>query len=247
MGFRLETYVDSTAQLIVDFLGDKNLEGYYAGDSIQEAIQYFNLYFDADTNKLNTPSPAELAIINLEIVPSEAKDFRTNLDLIITELTDEDAEKVKILYPKWSGNGIQYIKNERVRYEGILYRVLQDHVSQVTWNPIDAPSLFDRVLKPVTGPTDWIQPGSTNGYMTGDQVIYNGIIYESLIDNNIWEPGIDKTLWIPIDEKKSVDLYDKFTVYNLNDRILWNDKIYVSLIDNNSWNPEEYPAGWELV
>lgn len=245
MGFRLETYLDSTATLVVDFSMEENSDVFYAGDSIEEAINYFNLYIDQDTKQLHTPSPAELAIINLEIAPSEAKNFRENLDLIITELTDEDAEKVKVLYPKWSGNGILYIQDERVRYNDVLYRVLQNHTSQSAWNPIDAPSLFDRVLKPSSGPSDWIQPGSTNGYMTGDLVIHNGITYESLVDNNVWEPGTDNTLWSPIDNTIIAD-YDASITYMAGDTIMWNGQAYISSIDNNTQNPDEYSEGWEI-
>ena len=246
MGFRLETYLDSSATLIVDFSKEENSDTFFVGDSIQEAINYFNLYLNVDTKQLNTPSPAELALINLEIAPSEAKSFRDHLDLVITELADEDAEKVKILYPKWNGNGILYVQDERVRYNDVLYRVLQSHISQANWTPIDAPSLFDRVLKPSNGPSDWIQPGSTNGYMIGDMVIHNGIIYESLIDNNVWEPGTDNTLWYPVDNSV-VSNYDATKTYNTGDVILWDGQNYTSLIDNNVWSPADYPAGWEIV
>ena len=35
---------------------------------------------------------------------------------------------------------------------------------------------------------EWEQPDSTNAYMTGDKVTYNGKTYMSTIDNNIWSP-----------------------------------------------------------
>ena len=36
---------------------------------------------------------------------------------------------------------------------------------------------------------DWVQPtGAHDAYQKGDKVRYNGVIYESLIDGNVWSP-----------------------------------------------------------
>lgn len=35
---------------------------------------------------------------------------------------------------------------------------------------------------------DWVQPDSSNPYMTGDRVRYDGHVYESTMDNNVWDP-----------------------------------------------------------
>lgn len=37
---------------------------------------------------------------------------------------------------------------------------------------------------------EWVQPDSTNPYMTGDRVLHNGSTWESTVDNNVWEPGV---------------------------------------------------------
>jgi hypothetical protein len=37
---------------------------------------------------------------------------------------------------------------------------------------------------------EWVQPGSTNPYMKGDKVTHNGSTWVSLVDNNVWEPGV---------------------------------------------------------
>jgi hypothetical protein len=76
-------------------------------------------------------------------------------------------------------------------YEDVLYRVLQDHVSQEAWTPKDAPSLFAKVLIPDEDViTEWVQPDSTNPYMIGDKVMYGGKVWISIIDNNVWQPGV---------------------------------------------------------
>ena len=114
--------------------------------------------------------------------------------------TDEQALEVQVLYPDWSVLPVGYILKEgdRVNYMGVLYKVLQAHQKQEAWNPADAPSLFAKVLNPDANIIpEWEQPDSTNGYMAGDKVVHNGIIYESLVDNNVWEPGAvgSETLW----------------------------------------------------
>ena len=95
------------------------------------------------------------------------------------------------LYPKWSGDSVQYTAGQRVQDDGILYTVLQAHTSQPDWKPADAPSLFAEVLIP--DPTvipEWEQPESTNPYAKGDKVKHNGKTWVSDIGGNVWEPGV---------------------------------------------------------
>ena len=120
--------------------------------------------------------------------------------------TDEQALEVQSLYPDWETNfkeGDTLEAGIRINYKEVLYKVLQTHQKQSTWNPADAQSLFAKVLNPNEEVIpEWEQPDSTNGYMTGDKVIYNGITYESLVDNNVWEPGETgtETLWKEVTE-----------------------------------------------
>ena len=119
-------------------------------------------------------------------------------------LTDEQALTVKAIYPIWDGNGVSYQKDFYLTYNEELYKVLQAHTSHADWTPDAAPSLFAKVLpgQDGTGIGEWVQPGSTNPYMTGDQVTHNGKTWESLIDNNVWEPGAQgsEALWQEVTE-----------------------------------------------
>lgn len=119
-------------------------------------------------------------------------------------LTDEQAITVKDIYPIWDGNGVSYQKDFYLTYDGKLYKVLQAHTSQADWTPDTAPSLFAEVLpgQGGTGIGEWVQPGSTNPYMTGDRVTHNGGMWESLVDNNVWEPGAQgsEALWQKVTE-----------------------------------------------
>ena len=125
----------------------------------------------------------------------------SNYSVSLMSISDEVAEKIPEVFPIWDSNGKQYKVGDRVQYNDVLYKVLQDHTSQTTWTPSDAPSLFAKVLTSTTGePQEWQQPDSTNGYKTGDRVIYNGKVYESTIDNNVWSPVDYPAGWKEITE-----------------------------------------------
>ena len=119
----------------------------------------------------------------------EAQAFINALLVLRAKVADEQAIDAAAVYPTWR-EGVAYVTGERVRYNEILYKVLQDHTSQTTWTPESAPSLFAKVLisDPETIP-EWTQPDSTNPYQTGDKVTHNGATWISTIDNNVWEPG----------------------------------------------------------
>lgn len=104
--------------------------------------------------------------------------------------TDEQAYEVPVLYPEWKTD-VVYEVGERVTYGDILYKVLLAHTSQADWTPEAAPSLFAKVLIPDENTIyPWEQPDSTNPYMTGDKVSHNDKIWISIVDNNVWEPGV---------------------------------------------------------
>ena len=120
--------------------------------------------------------------------------------------TDEQALEVQALYPDWEKDfkeGDTLETGVRVNYREVLYKVLQTHQKQEVWNPEDAPSLFAKILNPDAEVIpEWEQPNSTNGFMTGDKVTHNGRTWESLVDNNVWEPGVPgtETLWKEVTE-----------------------------------------------
>lgn len=123
--------------------------------------------------------------------------LRGIMDKAGTMLTDEQALKVTALYPLWDA-AKTYAVGDRVRYAGNLYRCLTAHTAQAAWTPTDAHSLWAKVLTDPSGEIlPWVQPDSTNPYAKGDKVTHNGKTWESLVDNNVWEPGVTGTesLW----------------------------------------------------
>lgn len=125
----------------------------------------------------------------------EAVQFRKMMESHADSLTDEKILEVPVFVEHWA-SGVTYQTGKRLNYNGVIYKVLQNHTSQSDWKPDETSSLYAKVLIPdSTVIPEWEQPESTNAYMTGDKVTHNGITYESLIDNNVWEPGTDETLW----------------------------------------------------
>ena len=107
--------------------------------------------------------------------------------------TDAQALRVPSLYADWEALeiGAHLTKGQRVNYKGVLYNVLSDHDKQAQWTPEAASSLFAKVLIPDPEVIpDWEQPGPENAYSKGDKVRHKGKIWESLVDNNVWEPGV---------------------------------------------------------
>ena len=77
-----------------------------------------------------------------------------------------------------------------------LYQVLQDHTSAAEWTPDTAVSLYKAIGVTETGYPVWVQPlDATDAYNTGDIVSYNGALYISTIDGNVWAPDAYPAGW----------------------------------------------------
>lgn len=121
-------------------------------------------------------------------------------------LSDDVAEIAPALYDQWTGDGHYYTAGERVEFGGALYVCLQPHTSQPGWAPGAAPSLWAKNLAAADSPDTsdapaWEQPDAANGYASGAVVSHGGRKWQSLVDNNVWEPGVagTETIWREVD------------------------------------------------
>lgn len=122
----------------------------------------------------------------------KARALRRKIETLSASLDDEQALETVELFPIWKADTV-YTAGDRVRYNDVLYKVLQGHTSQEDWTPDTAFSLFARVLipDPEVIPV-WEQPSAGNAYMTGDKVYFptaEDDVYQSKIDNNVWSPA----------------------------------------------------------
>ena len=115
------------------------------------------------------------------------------------ETLDVDTQAEKILeipsaFPKYAVGKAYKVKEifqygENAVGDPQLYQVLQEHTSSAEWTPDTAASLYKKIGVTEEGFPEWVQPlGASDAYNTGDIVSYNGVLYESTIDGNVWDP-----------------------------------------------------------
>lgn len=104
------------------------------------------------------------------------------------ELSDEDALDVAALFPTWASKlGQQVNVGERLWYNEKLYKVIQQHIVQSDWTPDVVPALYTEVSI-LEWPELVVPIPSTNPYMSGDKVTFNGQHYICQLDNCVWTP-----------------------------------------------------------
>lgn len=71
-----------------------------------------------------------------------AKQLRPIIEQAVsTALDDVTALRSVPLFPKWAPD-ISVKKNDRYQYDGVLYKVAQDHTTQAGWTPDKTPALW---------------------------------------------------------------------------------------------------------
>ena len=130
-----------------------------------------------------------------------AEQFRKAMQMFAASLTDEQAMEVATIYDPWAV-GKSYAIGEFVTYgqNGVgdpqLYKVVQAHTSQSYWAPDITPSLYVAIGLNELGYPVWSQPtGAHDAYNTGDIVDYSGVLYQSLMDGNVYSPEAYPAGW----------------------------------------------------
>lgn len=130
-----------------------------------------------------------------------AEQLRRVLQMFAASLTDEQAMEVVAVYDPWQV-GKAYTVGQFLTYgvNGVgdpqLYKVIQDHTSQSDWTPDTASSLFVAIGLDDAGYPVWSQPtGAHDAYNIGDIVNYNGTLYQSTINGNVYSPEAYPTGW----------------------------------------------------
>lgn len=123
-----------------------------------------------------------------------AEQLRKAIQMFAQTLSSEEAMEIATVYPTYEV-GKAYKANEMFTFglnnvnDPQLYKVIQDHTSQADWLPSETPSLYEPIGLNEKGYPIWSKPsGAHDAYNKGDVVDYNGTLYESLIDGNVYSP-----------------------------------------------------------
>nr|DAV90358.1 MAG TPA: ChiA1-BD-binding domain protein [Caudoviricetes sp.] len=208
-------------------------------------------------------------------------ELRRALQLFAATLYDKEETAVELatLYPVWAADK-QYKANDIISYgtnsvgDPQLYLVLQAHKSQSDWLPDATASLYKKMGISESGYPIWTQPlCAVDAYNLGDIVSYNGKLYKSIINANVWAPDAYPAGWEEYTESTSggdsgetggsgttepetpptetipdfVQPTGAHDAYKKGDKVRFEGKIYESLIDANTYSPSAYPDGWKEI
>ena len=115
--------------------------------------------------------------------------------VLASEISQEDYKDLLDLYPKWEVGIDVSPSDPPYEYQGSLYKVVQAHKTQADWTPDKTAALFTKVepSKDKDGAEvvpDFKKPtGAHDAYNKGDKVLFEGKIYQSKIDANVYSPS----------------------------------------------------------
>ncbi len=166
-----DTLTDEQASMVPQFYPEWEPDGTYtAGDRVRYSDGFYKCLqghtAQADWNPAEAPS-LWTAIIDASVVPIDG-------------------------YPVWQqpDSTNPYMIGDKVTYGESIWESTVD-------NNVWAPGVYGWEVyvesepepEPQTYP-EWEQPDSTNPYMLGDRVTFEGAVYESTVDNNVWAPNV---------------------------------------------------------
>ena len=131
----------------------------------------------------------------------KAEQFRRAMQIYAESLPDREAMTVATLFNLWVA-GAYYEAGACIAHgsnsvgDPQLYRVQQSHTAQADWAPDKAPSLFTPIGLGKDGIPLWSQPaGAHDAYSVGDAVEFEGTVYRSLTDGNVYSPAMFPEGW----------------------------------------------------
>lgn len=152
--------------------------------SLQEACNFYGLNYN------NIIGRDEKTALELSLAQTKESANHLTKDLALAGSFNEEQYKDLVLVNPPYKVGFSYSVNDVFSYNSQLYKVVQAHVSQDDWIPSSLPALYTKIPPPGTV-APWVQPtGAQDAYQLGDRVLFNALVWESTVNNNVWQPGV---------------------------------------------------------
>jgi hypothetical protein len=112
----------------------------------------------------------------------------------------------------------------------------------------DGPPNFDQHC--TAQALEWIPQADIwheNPIMIDDERTFDGKLWVSLMDYNVWAPPIGWREVVAEGYPAWVQPVSSVDAYPLGGRVSFNGQNYESVIPANVWSPAVYPAGWKVI
>lgn len=125
----------------------------------------------------------------------EAQTIRGYIETAAAGLDDAAASQMALLFPGLKGDGSLVKSGTRINYGGVIKRAAVDLWDTETNDPGHAPDLWEDLLyrDGIRIIPEVITVGTA--FSKGERGWWNGALYESQADNNVWTPDAYPAYW----------------------------------------------------
>lgn len=128
----------------------------------------------------------------------EAKTIRGFIETAAEGLDDATASQAPVLFPSLKEDGSLVSVGTRINWNGVVKRAAVDLWDTETNNPDNAPTLWEDLpyIDGIRIIPEVITVGTA--FSKGEQGWWNGALYESQADNNVWTPDAYPAYWTEV-------------------------------------------------
>ena len=128
----------------------------------------------------------------------DARKLRNIMEQAAATLDDATASQAAMLFPRLKGSGDLIPAGTRINYGGVIKRAAVDLWDTEPNNPDNAPTLWEDLayIDGIRIIPDVITAGTA--FSKGEQGWWNGDLYESQADNNVWTPDAYPAYWTEV-------------------------------------------------
>ena len=125
----------------------------------------------------------------------EAQTIRGFIETAAEGLDDATASQMALLFPGLKDDGSLVKSGTRINWNGVVKRAAVDLWDTETNNPDNAPTLWEDLayIDGIRIIPEVITAGTA--FSKGEQGWWNGALYESQADNNVWTPDVYPAYW----------------------------------------------------